>query len=85
MAWYEAIPAAIRAHALQTLVVLAAAFVLWKFIVRAGDHYVQRTHREEGVDAAERAQRLGTLWQGVRRVLLIVVLVVVVLTVLAIW
>lgn len=85
MSWFDSIPADVKAQFVQSLVVLVGTWILWKLFVRAGEHYLAKVRRGEGVDAVERAQRLTTLWQGIRRVLLITVLVVVVLTVLAIW
>ncbi len=85
MSWFDSIPAEVKAQAVQSVVVLVGTWILWKLFVRAGEHYLARVRTGEGIDAAERAQRLTTLWQGIRRVLLVVVLAVVVLTVLAIW
>jgi len=85
MSWFDSIPADVKAQFVQSLVVLVGTWILWKLFVRAGEHYLAKVRSGEGIDAVERAQRLTTLWQGIRRVLLIAVLVVVVLTVLAIW
>lgn len=85
MSWFDSIPADVKAQFVQSLVVLVGTWILWRLFSRAGEHYLVRVRSGEGIDAVERAQRLTTLWQGIRRLLLIAVLVVVVLTVMAIW
>jgi len=73
----------------MTLIVIVLAIIVWVVFVRAGHAYTQRlasrTHDEGPNAAAERAQRVDTLWRVVRSVVAVAVVVIVVLTIMAIW
>ncbi len=73
----------------MTVVVILLAIIVWLISVRVGHRYVERlaarSHEGGTHAAAERAQRVTTLWRVVRSLFAVAVIVVVVLTIMAIW
>jgi small conductance mechanosensitive channel len=75
--------------AAMTLIVVVVAIVVWLVFKRVGQRYAQRLaerpHSDGPHEAAERAQRIETLWSVLRALVAVAIVVVVVLTIMAIW
>jgi small conductance mechanosensitive channel len=75
----------VQEMAVRTGAVLVVAVLAWWLVSRVGRRYIERVAAGDGVAAAERAQRVRTLWIVLRRVFALVLIVVVALTVAVIW
>jgi small conductance mechanosensitive channel len=75
--------------AAMTIIVIGLAIIVWLIFARVGHRYAgrlaARTHDDGPNAAAERAQRVNTLWRVVRSLFAVTVIVVVVLTIMSIW
>jgi small conductance mechanosensitive channel len=74
-----------QSQLVQTAVVVVGTVVLWWLFVRGVGKTIERAGRGDDIEAAERRQRVQTLWKAGRRVALILVAVILLLTVMNIW